>query len=125
MADNIDNLARHIPGNATLITAALDFALDLFGQNSFEGIPQVIDFSGDGCDNTGGDLLAIRRRAASDGITVNGLAIESELPELSDYYRKLVIVGPAAFLERATDYRTYMLAIERKLLREIGDVPLS
>ena len=125
LADEIDNLVRHIAGGATSIAAALEFAIDLFADNHFDGFRQVIDVSGDGYNNTGGDLAAIRRHPGAAGITINGLAIENDLQNLSDYYRKHVIVGPAAFVETATDYRSYMLAIKRKLLREIGDVPLS
>ena len=54
------------------------------------------------------------------GITINGLAILNETPDLDSYYRERVVGGPGAFLMVADDYQDFIAAIRRKLVREIG-----
>lgn len=51
------------------------------------------------------------------GITVNGLAIVNEFPELGDYYIEQVIGGDGAFVMTTTDYRDFARAMRVKLSR--------
>lgn len=83
----------------------------------------VIDVSGDGRSNEGASLADMRKMLAETEITVNGLAIEKDDGELSEYYRREVILGPGAFVVTAQSFEDYAAAIRRKLLREIA-VPI-
>ncbi len=58
-------------------------------------------------------------------MTVNGLAILTEVPTLRFYFEKYVIAGPGAFAMEANDYDHYGGAIRRKLIREIGNPAVS
>ncbi len=53
------------------------------------------------------------------GITINGLPILNEEPDLDAYYRAFVIGGNGAFCVPARDYRDFREAIRDKLVREI------
>ena len=57
--------------------------------------------------------------ARSRGVTVNGLAILNEDPELEHWYRNNVIAGRESFVMTALDFRDFREAIVRKLIREI------
>lgn len=103
----------------TSIATAIEDSLALLEANDFEGQRRVIDVSGDGEDNSGLDLEAARDLAQASGVTVNGLAIESEQPELFEYYQKHVITGAESFAIRAVDFNDYARAIREKLLKEL------
>ena len=53
-------------------------------------------------------------------MTVNGLAILNEVPDLSAYYAAEVIGGAGAFVEVARNYEDFAQALRRKLIREIS-----
>ncbi len=67
----------------------------------------------------------MRDLAVAAGITINGLAILNEVPDLDRYYRDHVIGGPGAFMMTATDYSDFGTAIRRKLVREIRGAPVA
>ena len=52
-------------------------------------------------------------------MTINGLAIRTDFPNLDDYYRENVISGPGAFVMEAKDFVDFEDAIREKLYREI------
>ncbi len=79
----------------------------------------VIDVSGDGLSNEGVDVELARDTVVAAGITVNGLAIETSILHLEDYFHRRVVGGPGAFVERAANYDDYGRAIRQKLLAEI------
>lgn len=87
----------------------------------------TVDLSGDGPNNSGVLPETVQADLLADGITVNGLVIESDILSsgenddirLSDYYRVAVTVGPGAFVETIIGFDAYHEAIKRKLLREI------
>jgi len=58
-------------------------------------------------------------------VTINGLAIENEEPQLADFYRRSVIGGPGAFVIAAADYQDFVEAIRLKLLRELAPGPMA
>lgn len=93
----------------------------------FERLPElaerhVIDISGDGIANLGEPPQLVRDRLVSGGITINGLALSTELPWLADYYRRNVIGGPGAFVVAVREFRGFGEAMRRKLTAEIAGV---
>jgi Protein of unknown function (DUF1194) len=68
----------------------------------------VIDISGDGTDNVGGDVPKERDITIAAGVMINGL----------------VLGGKDAFIERTSGYEDLARAVRAKLLREIPS-PLS
>jgi hypothetical protein len=110
---------RSFRATTTSIATAIDDSVALLDANGFAGHRRVIDVSGDGVDNSGLDLVASRDAALALGVTVNGLAIESEHVGLTDYYRENVIIGADSFVVKAKDFEDYARAIREKLLREL------
>lgn len=103
----------------TSIASAMEDSTALLQANAFDGQRLVIDISGDGVDNSGADLGAARQLANEAGVTVNGLAIESEQSGLSEYYKREVITGADSFVVPARDFTDYARAIREKLLKEL------
>jgi hypothetical protein len=120
-------------GRYTSISGAIEFALPMFSENTFEGNRHVIDISGDGPNNTGRLVEEARDVAAVAGVTVNGLAIINDrpnpfgIPQMKDldiYFEHCVIAGPGAFVVVAEGFRDFGNAIRRKLILEIaGRIP--
>jgi len=115
----------------TSISGALDFSLKVLNDAPFEATRRVIDISGDGVNNSGGPVDAVRDRVVAEGVTINGLPIVNDRPTfgrmppvpLDDYYRDNVIGGPGAFVVVAEDFQSFGLAVKRKLIREIAALP--
>jgi hypothetical protein len=103
----------------TSIGAGISAGLELIEANDFAGARRVIDVSGDGRNNRAPWLDQVRERVLAAGVTVNGLAIETDDNGLARYYREQVVMGADAFVERARDYTDYAEMIRRKLIREI------
>ncbi len=91
---------------------------------------RTLDLSGDGQSNVGPSPQAARRSPALAGVIINGLVIgadappftdktQSEIAELSAYFRAEVIQGPDAFVETAIEFNQFQDAMTRKLLREL------
>jgi hypothetical protein len=111
--------SRHFSATTTSIATAIEDGVALLVGNGFDGQRLVLDISGDGQDNSGLDLAVMRKRAKASGVTVNGLAIESEQSLLRQYYQQHVITGADSFVVRAADFDDYARAIREKLLREL------
>jgi hypothetical protein len=116
-------------GMRTSITGAVLFAMPMFEGNGFQGTRRVIDVSGDGPNNDGGDITEARDEAVAKGITINGLPIINERPnrfgfpvlqDLDKYYEACVIGGPGAFVVVARDFDSFAAAVRRKMLLEIA-----
>ncbi len=122
-AARVAAMPRELPAGGTGIGKAIQYAVWEIERNGFAGTRQVIDVSGDGRESAFREFtLAVeqgRAVATLRGMTVNGLAIQNEIPDLADYYRRHVIGGPAAFVEVAQDYEDFAAALRRKLIREI------
>lgn len=103
----------------TSIATAIENGVAQIESNGFDGRRRVIDVSGDGQDNGGLDLNAMRDLALASGVTVNGLAIESEQEGLTEYYKENVIIGADSFVVRAVDFTDFPRAMREKLLREL------
>jgi hypothetical protein len=84
----------------------------------------VIDVSGDGHES--GEIRAPRfnlvlaqRMREGTTVTVNGLAIRTDEPDLEQYYAQHVAGGPGAFVMAVDRYEDFAAAMRVKLLREI------
>ena len=121
----------------TSISGALRFAAGLFGQ-SFKGERRVIDVSGDGRNNSGPPMEAIRAEVLAKDIVINGLPILNDKPSfggfggyggygpdpnLDKYYQDSVVGGPGSFMIPADDFESFDRAILSKLIREISANP--
>jgi Ca-activated chloride channel family protein len=80
---------------------------------------QIIDISGDGTPNAGADPRALRREAELQGVTVNGLAIESLGLAITGFYRSALITADG-FVITARDHRDFPRAMRDKLFRELA-----
>ena len=109
----------------TSISEALVFAAGMF--TSRHGIRRIIDVSGNGPQNIGGDLFAARAMVVAKGITINGLPLDlrrpSEGPPLGSYYGESVIGGSGAFAISVDDPSLFEASIRRKLALEIAGPP--
>lgn len=110
--------------SGTGIGAAIGHGVNLIKRNGIEGVRRIIDVSGDGHETplAFGEAMALpeaMRRARRADVTVNGLAILSDDPNLLTYYKARVIRGPASFAIAANDFDDFARAIKIKLLREI------
>ncbi|WP_106160173.1 DUF1194 domain-containing protein [Hasllibacter halocynthiae] len=118
--------ARTMPRSGALDGTAPAEAL-AFGLRLMAGAPEcgrrVIDVSGDGTPNGGGDVRPLPREAEAAGITINGLAIEALGPGLpvTNFYRAAIRTRDG-FVMTARGHRDFPAAIRRKILREISRV---
>ena len=115
----------------TSVSAAIDFAKAYFAKAKWGAARHIIDISGDGTSNSGRSLADTRDQAVAAGITINGLAIINDQPNLGysahthppgglpNYYRQNVIGGPNAFLIVVKDFNSFADAMANKLAKEI------
>jgi hypothetical protein len=120
-AAELQNAPRLVIGGETAIGNAIDFAMDLLDRGAGGG-RRVIDISGDGASNQGRPVTAARDDALFRGITINGLPVLNEEPDVDEFYRRFVVGGPGAFVIAAHDYHDFSEAILKKLVREITTV---
>lgn len=125
IANRIERLQRAISTGATSISGAMDFASRQFDHTPYKGLRRVLDVSCDGRNNQGANVWLTRDRLIARGITINGLVILNEHPNLDRYFDQEVIGGDGAFVEAAVDYADYSDAFLRKLLREVQNVPIG
>ena len=97
---------------------------------------RTLDISGDGKANVGTRPKEMVVRTSFEDVTINGLVIGADAPdigdirqveiaELSAYFRAYVIHGPDAFVETALGFKDYQNAMTRKLLRELDGLVFS
>lgn len=112
----------------TSISAALEFGADLFAESGYRGNKRVIDISGDGPNNQGAPIVAIRDQLVAQGITINGLPLMTngglttsyDVQDLDHYYERCVIGGPGAFMIPVNEWSQFPEAIRRKLVLELA-----
>ncbi len=121
-ADRLATMPRaySFPLGVTNIAAVIRYATRIALAAPYAADRRVVDISGDGKSNVLEPPEKARDQAIRAGMTVNGLAILNETPDLTEYYRSHVIGGPGAFVIKANDYDDYARAILRKLIREIA-----
>ena len=118
-------------GRRTSISDAIELAREMIESNALEGTRRVIDVSGDGPNNHGRLVDAVRDATIARRIAINGLPIVNRrsafnsrfyLPDLDKYYQGCVIGGPGAFLVVANSFEDFARAIRRKLILEISGI---
>lgn len=117
----------------TSISGALEFSGGVLANAPFEGTRRVIDVSGDGVNNSGGAVEAVRDKLVADGVTINGLPIMNDRPTfgrlppmpLDEYFRENVVGGVGAFVIPAEDFQAFGQAVKRKLIREIAGTDIG
>ena len=119
-AREIEAAERHWQPGGTGLAAGVAYCTALIQVLPCTATRRVIDVSGDGEDNDGGNPAVARDLAVALGITINGLPIVNGSQGLVRYYQQQVIGGPGAFLEPTKSIMTFRDTILRKLLREIG-----
>jgi hypothetical protein len=119
-ADQVDNMPRIVKPGQTAIGEALLASLTLLGRVPDKPKRQVVDVIGDGRSNDGVAPGPIRDRMAAAGITINGLCILHEEPDLLQSYTDEVIGGPGAFALTCQDYPAFAAAMKQKLAREVN-----
>jgi Protein of unknown function (DUF1194) len=115
----------------TSVSGGIDFSRRVLGEAPWQATRRVIDVSGDGENNSGPPVEQARDRAVTEGITINGLPILNDRPgfgvpsavPLDEYYRQNVVGGPGAFVIAVEEFESFGLAVRRKLIREISDIP--
>lgn len=118
-AAEVEAMPRARVGILTGIGSAIVASLRALETNQFAGTLRRIDISGDGQSNAGLPLERARNLASAMDVTINGLAIETDVPNLASYYRDHIITGPGAFVIAAGDYVDFARAMQAKLLREL------
>jgi len=119
---------RRLFGGGTSISGAIDTGVALIAQSPFTGLRRVIDVSGDGANNAGSPVTVARDGAIAEGITINGLPIllnrpnvgQMDLINLDEYYEDCVIGGPGAFMIPIRERSQFITATRTKLILEIA-----
>jgi hypothetical protein len=122
-ADRFQAAPRAFYGGGTSLSGVIDYAKTLFPKSGYSGRRRVIDISGDGINNSGRMATSARDDAVREGITINGLAILTEVGGLDNYFRETIMGGEGAFVLAAEDFASFAQAILNKLIREIAAVP--
>lgn len=97
---------------------------------------RTLDISGDGKSNLGPRPRDVKPRLEGQDITINALVIgaddpnigdqrQTEIGELTSYFRAEVILGPDAFVLTAIGFSDYARAMRDKLLRELDGLVFS
>jgi Ca-activated chloride channel homolog len=118
-ADAVDNVPRTVRAGQTAIGEALLASLTLLSHVPDLPARQVVNVIGDGRSNDGIAPGPIRDRMVAAGITINGLCILHEEPDLLRSYTDEVIGGPGAFALTCPDYPAFAAAMKQKLAREL------
>jgi hypothetical protein len=125
LADAIENAPRlPLPG-ATALGEGMAAGLALLARCPAEATRHVLDVSGDGRHNQGRPPGPVRDIGVAAGITLNGLAVLNEEPDLLEHYTAEVIGGPGSFAMACPDYAAFAQAIREKLRREIAGLLLA
>ena len=123
-AEQVDNMPRVVTAGETAIGEALLASLTLLSHIPDTPARQVVNVIGDGRSNSGLAPGPVRDRMAEAGITINGLCILHEEPDLLESYTRDVIGGPGAFAVTCQDYPAFAAAMKQKLARELN-VPIA
>ena len=113
-------MPRSVRPGLTAIGEALLGALTLLSHAPASARRSVVNVIGDGRSNDGIAPGPVRDRMAAAGITINGLCILHEEPDLLAFYTAEVIGGPDAFAVTCADYPDFAAAMRRKLAQELG-----
>jgi len=128
-ATALGSVVRAYSGGGTLTApgAAINFAVPEF-TNGYEGARLAIDVSGDGSQNdpvnpNPGHTNAARDAAALAGITINGLAIQTDEPNLGTWYTNNLKTSDG-FVVAVDSFDDFGAAVQKKIITEVtGTVP--
>jgi hypothetical protein len=134
-ANRIDRLER-LSAGTTIMSSAVEFAVNSIRSNAYTGLRRVIDISGDGkCKNyryyvegdSGGQdrgtpWPSVRATLAGEIDAINAICITTD-SDVADFYRDQVPFGDLHFTMRVATFEEFEDAILTKLRREIGPVP--
>jgi hypothetical protein len=119
-ADAVDNTPRVVRAGLTAVGEALLATFDLLGAAPADASRSIVDLVGDGSSNAGLPPATARDRLVAAGVTINGLCVLHEEPDLVAYFTAEVIGGPGAFALSCPDYVAFADAMRQKLIREIA-----
>jgi hypothetical protein len=122
-ADAVDNMPRVLLPGLTAIGNALVAATGLLAASPERAVRSVIDVAGDGRANDGLAPGPVRDALVGAGVTINGLCVLHEEPDLVANFQAEVIGGPGSFAQTCGSYRDFAAAMRRKLIREVVDGP--
>jgi hypothetical protein len=118
-ADTVEGMPRTVRPGQTAIGEALLAALTLLAHTPASTPHGIVNVIGDGRSNQGIAPGPIRDRMAQADITINGLCILHEEPDLLRSYTEEVIGGPGAFAVTCASYQDFAEAMRHKLTREL------
>ena len=124
-AQAVEDVPRILPAGTTAIGEALLACRALLAQLPAPALRAVVDLGGDGRSNAGIDPEPARDLLINDGVTINGLCILREEPDLVASYTREVIGGPGAFALQCQDFNSFAEAMRQKLAREIAGAALG
>jgi hypothetical protein len=119
LAGRIRTMTRRYTGGATDISGAILYCRELIQSAPSQSPRQVIDLAADGTNNVNFPPGFERDITVAAGITINGLAVTTEVSDLVDYFSYNIIGGHGAFVEAAAEYTDFEAAMRRKLVREM------
>lgn len=119
-AEDVANAPRSIIGGATAIGEALGRCEAVFAALPARASRRIIDVVGDGRSNQGIAPAIMRDRLVAAGVTINGLCVLHEEPDLLESYADEVVGGQAAFALWCANYTEFATAMRQKLIREIA-----
>ena len=119
-AASVQNVPRIVVAGSTAIGEALEMCEKLLKLKPAGATRQVIDMCGDGRSNDGISPGPVRDRLAAAGVTINGLCVLHEEPDLLQSYTEEVIGGPGAFVLQCQDYDGFAAAMRQKLAKEVA-----
>lgn len=119
-ASAVEDIPRTVRAGETAIGEALIVCTSLLANAPIAANRQIIDLAGDGRSNQGVLPQPIRDHLVEAGVTINGLCVLHEEPDLVESYTNEVIGGPGAFALWCQNYEGFADAMRQKLTREIA-----
>jgi hypothetical protein len=119
-ADDVENVPRFVPPGETAIGEALIACEKLLALAPAAARRWIVDLVGDGRSNAGVAPPPVRDRLVAAGVTINGLCVLHEEPDLVQSYTDEVIGGPSSFALQCQDYQSFATAMQQKLQQEIA-----
>jgi hypothetical protein len=122
-AADVEDTPRFGLAGLTAIGSALLVCEQMLSSLPAEARRKVVDVAGDGRANDGPAPGPIRDRLADAGVTINGLCVLHDEPDLVESYTREVIGGPGAFALQCQDFEGFAEAMRQKLQKEIAVLP--
>jgi Ca-activated chloride channel homolog len=119
-ASSVENVPRVVIPGSTALGEALAVCERLFTLKPAAAARAVLDMVGDGRSNDGIRPEPVRDRLIAAGVTINGLCVLHEEPDLVQSYTNEVIGGPGAFVLQCQNYTDFADAMRQKLAKEVA-----